>query len=220
MEVLQVGLGVDSPAPSEIFERFFLIAGRIMWTKNIQLGIEAFRSLLATVPAAGNFRLVIAGIVDKKSEPYLAELRAMAANLPVEFRIFPSDAELSDLYRTCYAVLFTAFNEDWGIVPLEAMAFGKPVVAVNSGGPRETVIPGVNGFLEEPAAQAFGDRMAQLVNDPEGARQMGVRGHLHSRRYSWTNFTARIDAALDESAGSGNQLRELAANRHEIRPVI
>jgi len=197
MEVLHVGLGVDSAQPSDIFEPFFLIAGRMMWTKNIQLGIEAFRQLLRTTPAAKNFRLVIAGIVDKKSEPYLEQLRAHAEGLPVEFRVFPNDAELKELYRTCYGLLFTAFNEDWGIVPLEAMAFGKPVVAVNRGGPRETVVSGVNGFLAEPVAEEFASAMADLVNHPDEARRIGARGYEHSRRYSWSKFTERIDEAID-----------------------
>jgi glycosyltransferase involved in cell wall biosynthesis len=197
MEVLHVGLGVDSIRPSDVFEPFFLIAGRMMWTKNIQLGIEAFRRLLETTPAAKGFRLVIAGIVDKKSESYLASLRAQADGLPVDFQVFPSDAELMELYRTCYGLLFTAFNEDWGIVPLEAMAFGKPVVAVNRGGPRETILPGINGFLEEPTPEAFATTMAELVNDPEKARRIGVRGHEHTRQYSWTKFTERVDEAID-----------------------
>jgi glycosyltransferase involved in cell wall biosynthesis len=220
LEVLHVGLGVASSEPSAVFERFFLIAGRIMWTKNIQLGIEAFRQLRQTVAAAGDFRLVIAGIVDKKSEPYLAELRLLAAGLPIEFRIFPTDAELADLYRTCYGVLFTPFNEDWGIVPLEAMAFGKPVVAVNSGGPRETVIPGVNGFLEEAKVEAFAARMAQLMRNPEETARMGIRGHAHSLRYSWTNFTEGIDAAIDELGAARTGAQAPIATSQQLGPAL
>jgi glycosyltransferase involved in cell wall biosynthesis len=82
-------------------------------------------------------------------------------------------------------------------VPLEAMAFGKPVVAVNRGGPRETILPGINGFLEEPTPEAFATTMAELVNDPEKARRIGVRGHEHTRQYSWTKFTERVDEAID-----------------------
>lgn len=198
LEVLHVGLGVDSPAASDVFEPYFFLPGRIMWTKNLQLGIEAFRHLLRHCPEAAGFRLVIAGIVDKKSECYLAELRQLASGLPVEFHVFPSDEELKRLYRNCHAMLFTAFNEDWGIVPLEAMAFGKPVIAVNAGGPRETVTPGVTGYLEEPTAAAFGTRMAELVKDRGKAKQLGLNGHEHSRKYSWHTFTERIDSAVDE----------------------
>jgi glycosyltransferase involved in cell wall biosynthesis len=219
-EVLHVGLGVDSAAASDVFERFFLIPGRIMWTKNIQLGIEAFRRLLARTPVARDFKLVIAGIVDKKSEPYLAALRAAAVDLPVEFRIFPSDAELAKMYHTCYGVLFTAFNEDWGIVPLEAMAFGKPVIAVNAGGPRETVSPGVTGFLEEPTAEAFAVRMAQLVGDPAEARRMGSMGHQHSRRYSWKTFTDRIDAAIDDLGGAPDAVAATLPAKPELGPAV
>jgi glycosyltransferase involved in cell wall biosynthesis len=220
VEVLHVGLGVDAADPSPVFEPFFLIAGRIMWTKNIQLGIEAFRRLLDTSPAAQQFSMVIAGMVDKKSEAYLAELKRLAEGLPIEFRIAPSDAELAGLYSRCYGVLFTPFNEDWGIVPLEAMAFGKPVIAVNSGGPRETVVSGVNGFLEEPCGQAFAKRMVQLVEDPDAARRMGASGHAHSRRYSWSAFTERIDVAIEELGADKACEAHLAQGKHELGRVV
>ena len=73
-------------------------------------------------PDLADFRLVVAGIVDHKSAEYAARLRALAGDDPaIVFHVRPSDAELRQLYGTCRAVLFTAFNEDWGIVPIEAM---------------------------------------------------------------------------------------------------
>jgi len=198
LEVAYVGLGFEPKAPSDRFERFFLVPGRIMWTKNIQLAIQAFREFRERNPTLRDFHLIIAGIVDKKSEPYYKELRALGeAAGNVEFRMFPGDAELAELYSRCYAVLFTAFNEDWGIVPLEGMAFGKPVICVNRGGPCESVQDGVNGFLEPPDAERFAERMRELADNPERAAAIGRAGHNSVQRFNWDSFTARIDEEID-----------------------
>jgi glycosyltransferase involved in cell wall biosynthesis len=203
LEVLHPGIGFDALAAQGTFDLYFLISGRIMWTKNIELGIRAFRQFLLSNPAHSNFRLVIAGIVDAKSRAYHDQLREIASGCPnIQFRIFPSDDELAELYRHCYALVFTSFNEDWGMVPLEAMAFGKPVIAVNRGGPRETVVPGVSGFLEAEEPKALSARMAELVANPELARQMGQQGRRLAQRFGWDRFARRIDDELDYIVGS------------------
>jgi glycosyltransferase involved in cell wall biosynthesis len=198
LEVAYVGLGFEPPESCGALGDYFLLPGRIMWTKNIELGLGAFRRFRAMRPEFGRFRLVIAGIVDRKSEPYLARLREMAGNDPgIEFRIFPSDEELYALYDRCYTVLFTAFNEDWGIVPVESMAFGKPVIAVNRGGPRESIQHGVQGFLEEPEVESFAGRMAELAASPAAAAAMGQAGRERARLYSWDRLTKQVDDQIE-----------------------
>ena len=201
VEILHPGLGFNTAGPSGVFKHFFLLPGRIMWTKNIELGIAAFQHFCKAHPEFGRFRLVVAGIVDEKSAGYYENLRRLASTCPnISFRIFPTDDELAELYRSCYGVLFTSFNEDWGIVPLEAMAFGKPVIAVNRGGPRETITHGSNGFLEEPEASAFAARMADIAAHPELAIRVGEAGYQYSRRFSWEQFAQRIDDEVDRVA--------------------
>jgi glycosyltransferase involved in cell wall biosynthesis len=204
-EVLYPGVGISAERPSDSFEPFFLISGRIMWTKNVQLGIRAFQRFCATHPEAPEVRLVIAGMVDAKSASYLEELRGLVgADSRIEFRLAPSDDELRRLYGQCYALLFTPLNEDLGIVPLESMAFGKPVIAVNRGGPTETIQHEVQGFLEEPTPEAFASRMAELYFNPSRARAMGRLGFQHARLFSWDHFVGRIDDILEEIAGMGS----------------
>ena len=184
---------------------YFLLPGRIMWTKNIELAIRAFERLRAARPDLKHFKLVIAGIVDHKSGEYYGELQRLAASSSnIEFRIHPSDSELADLYAGCRAVLFTAFNEDWGIVPLESMAFGKPVVAVNRGGPRETVVDGVTGFLEEADPEAFALRMAELAGDAGLASRLGQSGMIRVELFSWQAFTECIDTVVDRTCRTVN----------------
>ena len=74
-----------------------------------------------------------------------------------------TDAERGALLAAACAVVYTPTNEHFGIVPLEAMAAGRPVLACNSGGPRESVLHGTTGLLAEPQPDAFARAMAQLA---------------------------------------------------------
>jgi glycosyltransferase involved in cell wall biosynthesis len=175
----------------------FLVAGRIQWQKNIELALDAVR--LALVHGFRG-RLVIAGAVDEKSRPYLARLRELAGGLPVTFEIDPTDARLEDLYCAATALLFTARNEDFGIVPLEAMACGAAVLAVDNGGPRETVLHDRTGWLLPPDPAAFA---LQLLGVEAMALDMGrLRGaaRLRAQDFSWRTMVDRLDHAVEAVA--------------------
>ena len=86
------------------------------------------------------YKLVLAGSLSRRYsdfEEYYNRLKAMRAK-NVVFRLNPTNREIGELYSRCTAVLFTAINEDFGIVPLEGMASYKPVISVNEGGSKET----------------------------------------------------------------------------------
>ena len=85
----------------------------------------------------------------------------------VVFRTSISSAERTSLLSIATALLYTPDNEHFGIVPLECMQRGTPVVAVNSGGPRETVLHRSTGFLCEQTADSFAKAMLQLVQIDE-----------------------------------------------------
>ena len=73
-----------------------------------------------------------------------------------------SDEQRALLLSACTAVVYTPQHEHFGIVPLEAMAAGRPVIACDSGGPRETVLHGKTGLLCDPTPAAFADAMLTL----------------------------------------------------------
>lgn len=199
VEVLYPASGLQNDKPSSVREPMFVMPGRIMWTKNLELGIKAFLRFLVENPDLSHYRLVVAGMVDKKSETYLETLRSLAGGCPnVEFKVNPSDADLHDLYRTCSGVLFTPLNEDWGIIPLESMSFGKPVISVNRGGPLESISDGVDGFLVPPSPDLFAQKMAYIARNPEAAAAMGTAGFRKSRRITWDSLVDRIDDQLDQ----------------------
>jgi alpha-1,3/alpha-1,6-mannosyltransferase len=93
----------------------------------------------------------------------------------------------------------TPVDEHLGFVPLEAMASGRPVVAVDSGGVRETVRHGDTGLLCIPTVDAFADALAWLISDRAAARRMGKAGRAHvAAHFSQCVFGARLEAILME----------------------
>jgi glycosyltransferase involved in cell wall biosynthesis len=181
-------------------EPLFLVAGRMVWQKRIELAIDAFavarsRGLDAT--------MIIAGMVDEKSRDYVEGLKRRAAGLPITFEEAPDDRRLAELYERATACLFTAPNEDWGIVPLEAMACGTPVLAVNSGGPRESVMHGETGWLLPPQPRAFAEQMQVVAASHEDMAWMRRACRRHVQRYDWDRFVRRIDDLMEEVAVTG-----------------
>ncbi|KAL3931043.1 MAG: hypothetical protein SGARI_004306 [Bacillariaceae sp.] len=153
--------------------------------KNIGLLIEAYAFLMKQSNSATPLPpLIIAGGYDTQNVEnveYRGELGALASKLDVEvdFRLDISDSERATLFQTALCVVYTPNNEHFGIVPLEAMYAGTPVLAVDSGGPKETVLDRVTGFLRAPTPEAFGKALHDLIRNPQRATEMGVAGREH-----------------------------------------
>ena len=196
VEIAYPGIDEAQRTVSEQREHFFFLPGRIMWTKNIELAIEAFQQFKTRT--GSDFCLKIAGMVDEKSQVYFEKLRDLAGeDSSIEFILSPTDAVMRDYYRRCYAVLFAAFNEDLGITPMEAGTFGKPTIAVNRGGPREIIVHEQTGLLVEPEVEAFCAAISRLVAEPDEAIRMGVENFNRSELYTWDKFVESIDSYFD-----------------------
>lgn len=218
-EVVHPGIDTARMAPTGRRERFFLIPGRIMWSKNVELGVRAFIEMKQRNddPETQASSLVVAGMVDGKSRLYLERLRELVAGREdVEFVLSPTDAELLDIYDRCFAVLFTPPNEDWGIVPLEAMAFGKPVVAVGRGGPAESIINGETGYLCDDDSSSFARAMHTLVSQPALYERMSVSARERALRYDWSSFVDRIDDYLGQLSGDGHPGEISVRHAHRV----
>jgi glycosyltransferase involved in cell wall biosynthesis len=142
-------------------------------------------------------------MVDTKSRPYLQTLMARAGGRPdVRFVVSPQDDELLSLYQRCWAVVFPPLNEDWGLVPLEAMACAKPVLATDRGGPRESVVDGETGFLRDDHPEAFAAAIRRLVDMPEPELDlMSAQARLRALDFPWSSFVHRIDDHVDQLSG-------------------
>jgi len=111
---------------------YFLCAGRLIPYKKNDVIIKAFNQLGLPLKVVG-------------TGPEMDNLKAIAKS-NIEFTGFVSDQQLKDYYRHAQAFIFAAL-EDFGIVPVEAMSAGTPVIAFGQGGATETVIPKLSGVL-------------------------------------------------------------------------
>jgi glycosyltransferase involved in cell wall biosynthesis len=84
------------------------------------------------------------------------------------------------------------------MVPLEANAYGKPVIAVNEGGPLESQVDGQTGYLVPSEPQAFAQAMARLAADEKLVRTMGRAARENARQYDWSHFVNKIDTVLEK----------------------
>lgn len=120
---------------------YYLFVSRIVGYKRCDIVVEAFNKLGLPLKIIG-------------SGPEKKRLQKMAKK-NIEFLGFLSDDELKKYYGEAKAFIFAA-EEDFGIVPVEAMSAGRPVIAFGRGGVKETVVPGVTGeFFEKQSAESL-----------------------------------------------------------------
>ncbi|HSB47810.1 MAG TPA: glycosyltransferase family 4 protein [Candidatus Bilamarchaeum sp.] len=177
------------------YEKFILYPSRIVPEKRFEFALEAFRLFSRKNPG---FRLVIAG---SSSDPaYLAKLKKDSAGLAVDFRPNPSDGELQGLYADCYATVFSAINEDWGLIPIESMASSKPCVSVNEGGVRYSIVDGKTGFLvASPEEMAL--KLSLLASDRNLVEKMGKAGRERVlENYTWKIFMDALEKKFREAS--------------------
>ncbi len=108
-----------------------------------------------------------------------------------------------------------SYSESFGLVGLEAQACGRPVVGSDVTGLRSVIRDEVSGYLiagHDPATYA--ERMGRLLDDPDLARQMGLRGRLLAQRFSWTRTADRLQE-LFEGVLDRSQVRVQASARQE-----
>lgn len=137
---------VDIPRllPKRKKPEYYLCVSRIDNTKSLEIAVEACTRL--------KLRLKIVG---KTNEPKYEQYLRSIAGPTVEFLGLLPDKEIHELYKSAIAFIFTAKNEDFGIAPVEAMAYGVPVIGYYGGGLKETVIEEKTGkFFYEHGKEA------------------------------------------------------------------
>jgi glycosyltransferase involved in cell wall biosynthesis len=173
---------VDRFTPGEP-EDFFLMVGELVCHKRHDLALEAAKR-------AGR-RVVVVG-----EGPELARLRALYEGVH-EFCGRVSDETLVRLYPRALATIVPNV-EEFGIVAVEAQAAGRPVLAVDSGGSRETVVAGETGvFVPEEDV----DAMAQALRDTDFTRFDSAAARANAERFSRATFQQRLAAEIRIATG-------------------
>jgi glycosyltransferase involved in cell wall biosynthesis len=169
-EVLRGELGLE---PGN--EVITVIARLTPWKGHMVL-LDAFRAVHAERPRA---RLLVVGAPTFWEESYLDELQERAEELgcaeAVRWLGFRDD--IPQLLALSDIMTLPSFSEPFGIVIVEAMIAGKPVVVCDSGGPPEIVVDGVTGaIVPTQKVGPLADALLGLLGNPERARQMGEQG--------------------------------------------
>jgi len=163
----------------EAYDDFYLAVGRLWREKRFDLIIEAFKEM-------ADKQLIIVG--DGPERKSLEKLAKPHRN--IRFTGHMDLAQLIELYSRCLATIYMPTNEDFGLVPLESMASGKPCIAADEGGCRETVVHNSTGFLIKPDKGELKKCVATLT--PELAKSMRDNCINRAREFDVQIFIAHI----------------------------
>jgi glycosyltransferase involved in cell wall biosynthesis len=180
---------------------YYLAVGRLVPYKRTDILIDACANL--------GRKLVIVG-----DGPEMKRLQKRAVK-NIEFLGEADESQLRDIYAQCRALLFAA-DEDFGMVPLEAQSFGRPVIAYGKGGSLETVVgacspiepgqtnelDGITGlFFEEQTAES----LAKAILDFEGNEERFIprQIQLHARKFDTSVFVERLRNYIEYVIGNG-----------------
>jgi len=186
--VVPSGVNHSEFCPTGEEEPFALYLGRIDPEKSLELAMWAMQK------TDRDNSLVIAGDLETRYPWYKEKLERLAEKLKISDRFeiipSPSDSECVKLMQRCSVFLFPSTIDTFGLVVLEAMACGKPIVACNRGGVPEIVSDA--GFLLEPNVEEWQKIVSKLLSNSELRKQMGEKALERSKTFSWENTARRL----------------------------
>ena len=176
----------------------FLYVGRLAPEKQAEQIVDAFRLAREKSPP-NSIQLVMAG-----TGPCEAELRSAAPPGVTFLGFLERRTRLPDLYASCDAFAFASVTETLGLVVLEAMASGLPVIAAPEGGVRDHLRDGQNGLTYQAGnAWAMADAMVKLARNPELARRLSHGARETAEDLTWEREMERLDRSYREVCEAG-----------------
>jgi glycosyltransferase involved in cell wall biosynthesis len=173
--VIQPPVGVPEK-PVNKSEKYYLVISRLVRQKGIELAVKTCTTY--------SLPLVVVG--EGYMRPYLQKI----AGPSVTFLGWVKDEDISGLFRAAKALLYCSVDEDFGIVPVESMGYGVPVIAYKSGGVTETVFDGKTGlFFSEYKKESLYDAMMKF----EKLKFSSKTCNNYAKRFSKEEFSKKID---------------------------
>lgn len=179
---------------------------------------KGFDTVIEALPAIQDAEFLIVGgpsLRDLDDDPEVRRLSALADRLGVADRVVFTGAvarkDMPPLLRSADVVTCTPWYEPFGIVPLEAMACGVPVVASAVGGMLDTVVHDVTGRLVSPRRpRECADAVTTILRDSFLRRSLGLAGRDRAcARYSWDRVAADTLRIYDQLVGASEQMLPL-----------
>lgn len=153
------------------FKNYFLVVSRLVPYKRVDLVIECFNRL--------KWPLLVVGTGSEENS-----LRKKSKSKLIKFAGYVGDEQLAEYYAGCKALIFPQ-EEDFGLTPLEAQSFGKPVIAYKAGGALETIITGKTGvFFEKQTASSL-EQAVKKFNTMQFSRKSCIN---NANRFKLENF--------------------------------
>jgi D-inositol-3-phosphate glycosyltransferase len=185
-----------------------LYVGRLAPIKGLETLLESFSKLRhEQAPTC----LIVGGGLDEPANGQLSALQARAQALGIEERVWFLGAQpqerLPYFYSAAQVTVMPSYYESFGMVALEAMACGSPVIASRVGGLTVTVDDGVNGFLvPEADPEALADRLVLLLDDEPLRRRLGSQAVTLASRFRWPCIAEKIQDTYEEFLRSTERL--------------
>lgn len=174
----------SNPNSTEINEPYYLIVSRLSPYKMIDLAIKAVSQTKE--------QLIIIG---EGPDRQRLELLARRLDAPVKFLGYQSDVIISQYYQQARAFLFTG-EDDFGITPVEAMSFGKPVIAYGQGGALESISEPETGlFFNEPTVEALLVAMVKFNELESSFSASQIKAQ--AEKFSADRFKQKISTLID-----------------------
>lgn len=178
-EVIYPPVNIDSFRISEKTKGYYLMVGRALPYKRFDIAIKAFNELKLPL------KIISRG-------PEIKKLKKIA-NSNIEFLGYLDDKATSEYYANCEALIFPS-EEDFGIIPLEAMASGRPVIAYRKGGALETISENITGlFFEEQTPESIVEAVKKF--DASNFSPLQIRAY--TERFNKNIFQTNIKAFID-----------------------
>ncbi len=174
-----VNVDAFRPVVDSVSDDFYLMVGELVRYKRPDLAVETFNQSGKRLIIIGGGELL--GGLRRKARPNVELLGNQSFETIINY------------YRRCRALIFPG-EEDFGIVPVEAMAAGRPVVAFGRGGATETVIDGVTGILFDRQTSAD---LSQAIERFEAARFEPRTIAAHARAFDASRFKSQMQALVD-----------------------
>jgi glycosyltransferase involved in cell wall biosynthesis len=200
--VCYCGVDSDSFKPLLRIDRqpFVVSVGEMSPRKGFDFVIES----VGCIPEENRPQLKLAcNRIDEKELTFITNLAAHH-KVDLEVRFGLDSKDLAILYNQAQLCLYAPVKEPFGLVPIEAMACGTPVIGVNEGGVKESVLHQRTGLLVDREVGKFADAVQWLIQEPKLAREFGENGRKHvQENWTWEKSTAKIEHHLESVAMMG-----------------
>jgi len=185
---------------------YWLSVNRLINHKRVEIQLKAFEKLPLE-------KLIIVGSYEGASyfQKYANHIKKIKPK-NVEIKNWIDSYELKELYSNCKGFITTSLNEDFGLTPVEAMASGKPIIAPNEGGYKETVINGKTGVLiDDINVDKLKDAIEKLSDElksKKNQQHFKTECQKQAKKFNKEIFMKKINEKLEEVLKTKNENRK------------